>query len=73
LVTINDASLYPVFEHSYQLSNSLGYFRGAIQAGWAPKKEHTHIINVNLTIDTNLENLYKYPISFDIKERGYNK
>ena len=46
---------------------------GGIQDGWAPKKEHTHIINVNLTIDTDLENLYKYPISFDIKERGYNK
>jgi len=42
---------------------------GGIQDGWAPKKEHTHIINVNLTIDKNLENLYKYPISFDTNER----
>ena len=67
------ASVWAAFEHSYQLSKVLGNFIGGIQAGWAPKKEHTHIINVNLTIDTDLENLYKYPISFDIKERGYNK
>tara|TARA_R110000765_G_scaffold136239_1_gene235372 strand:+ start:821 stop:1039 length:219 start_codon:yes stop_codon:yes gene_type:complete len=72
LVIINDASLYPVFEHSYQLSKFFGYCNGGKQLG-CPKNEHTHIINVNLIIDKNLENLYKYPISFDIKERGYNK
>jgi len=43
-------SLCAAREHSYQLSYKNGASIGAMH-WFAPKKEHTHIINVNLIID----------------------
>jgi len=53
LVINNKDSLCAVREHSYQLLNCSGYFIGGRQAPEPPKKEHTHIIKVNLVIDTH--------------------
>ena len=52
LVINNKDSLCAVREHSYQLLNCIGYVSGGKQAGGPPKKEHTHITNVNFVIDT---------------------
>ena len=57
--------LYPIFEsiftdswwamreHSYQLSNTLGYSIGGRHAVGLPTNEHTHSINVNFVIDND--------------------
>ena len=44
-------SLCAVREHSYQLLNNLGYSIGARHADGFPKKEHTHITNVNFIME----------------------
>ena len=45
-------SLCAALEHSYQLLNCVGNSIGGKHGAGLPKKEHTHIINVNLVIDT---------------------
>ena len=52
LVIINKDSLCAALEHSYQLSKCLGNSIGGRHGAGLPKKEHTHIINVNFVIDT---------------------
>ena len=49
---ITKDSLCAALEHSYQLSNCFGNSMGGKQEGWLPRKEHTHINNANLVIDT---------------------
>jgi len=58
LVINNKDSLCAVREHSYQLLNCTGYVSGGKQAGWPPKKEHTHIVKVNLIIDKVFKKSY---------------
>jgi len=50
-------SLCAAREHSYQLSYKIGDWTGARHM-FCPKKEHTHIINVNLIIDKVFKKSY---------------
>jgi len=55
---INADSLCAPREHSYQLLYTFSTFTGGRQVGPAAKKEHTHIIKVNLVIDKLLKKSY---------------
>ena len=44
--------------HSYQLSNKVGYVIGGIHTLGILKKEHTHIVKVNLIIDKVFKKSY---------------
>jgi len=50
-------SLCAAREHSYQLLYRVGLLIGAIHI-FCPKKEHTHIINVNFIIDKVFKKSY---------------
>jgi len=51
-------SVWAVREHSYQLSNTLGYSIGGRHVVGVPTNEHTHSIKVNLIIDKVFKKSY---------------